>query len=707
MTIPDECYHEIRYYSVDNSGLIEDMKFEIDLVDHTPPTITKKHPDPCYFPINQTAGIIKVGDRIVLEAVDGGTPPCISGVEGIFWGFELDGIWHPIDITDTYDGNSVGYYKDGKWWYTYTKPIEFQEECKHILEYWTKDNVCNTGPTHRQIYWVNDCQDEVWIDDDFGFYTPGWWHDHFATKQRALDWLGPGGTAYVFPGLYMGDIFIDDVPCCDNTGITQMGEYGCFPVGPSAVIRGSETIKVNDVTIKYLEYTPNVDGAIIVDQGISGTTIRCNKFVKDCVQHAIGVLSYTDEPVNAELNWWGVPDGPSGGKMDDGKTANGFGVKVIGNNVDVEPWIGIHAEIAEPSSTIEVEVGTSVQFDAEGSWAYTYGECCQEPELLPMQYLWDFGDGYYSANKVASHTFDNPGSYKVSIRVDSPGIPGLYPNFMYDWDYVIVHVVTPDTPLTANADGGNLGGYETIVGEPIYFHGDAYGGDGNYVFSWDFGDNKGTSNEQNPTYVYDKEGKYTATLTVYSDGETATDTADVTVLGIDELIVDLTDTSTVTGTETWFTASVSGGKKPYSYLWEFGDGETSTDANPSHVYDSVGKYTVSLTVTDSNDKVRSDVATVDVAEGKTIEPVEIKDVQCSIGSVKAIINTGSYPVDWSIDVEGGFVMLGGYSSGSLPEKSEMTVETPFTFGFGNVEITVTANELTEKHSAFLLGPFFL
>jgi hypothetical protein len=37
----------------------------------------------------------------------------------------------------------------------------------------------------------------------------------------------------------------------------------------------------------------------------------------------------------------------------------------------------------------------------------------------------------------------------------------------------------------------------------------------------------------------------------------------------------------------------------------------------------------------------------------------------------------------------------------------MTVETPFTFGFGNVEITVTANELTEKHSAFLLGPFFL
>ncbi|UCC18110.1 MAG: PKD domain-containing protein [Dehalococcoidales bacterium] len=43
---------------------------------------------------------------------------------------------------------------------------------------------------------------------------------------------------------------------------------------------------------------------------------------------------------------------------------------------------------------------------------------------------------------------------------------------------------------------------------------------------------------------------------------------------------------------------VSGGISPYSYLWEFGDGETSTDENPAHSYDDSGYYTVSLTVTD-------------------------------------------------------------------------------------------------------------
>ncbi|MFC1948478.1 PKD domain-containing protein, partial [Chloroflexota bacterium] len=55
---------------------------------------------------------------------------------------------------------------------------------------------------------------------------------------------------------------------------------------------------------------------------------------------------------------------------------------------------------------------------------------------------------------------------------------------------------------------------------------------------------------------------------------------------------------------------------PYSYLWEFGDGETSTDENPSHSYDDSGYYTVSLTVTD--DRGNTDTQT---REGYiTVEP---------------------------------------------------------------------------------------
>ncbi len=48
-------------------------------------------------------------------------------------------------------------------------------------------------------------------------------------------------------------------------------------------------------------------------------------------------------------------------------------------------------------------------------------------------------------------------------------------------------------------------------------------------------------------------------------------------------------------------ANISGGESPYSYNWDFGDGEFSTDENPSHSYTIEGSYNVTLEVTDSND----------------------------------------------------------------------------------------------------------
>jgi PKD repeat protein len=51
--------------------------------------------------------------------------------------------------------------------------------------------------------------------------------------------------------------------------------------------------------------------------------------------------------------------------------------------------------------------------------------------------------------------------------------------------------------------------------------------------------------------------------------------------------------------KTQFTASVeeeSGG--PFTFKWDFGDGGTSSDQNPTHTYEKVGEYTATLTVTD-------------------------------------------------------------------------------------------------------------
>jgi cytochrome c len=59
-----------------------------------------------------------------------------------------------------------------------------------------------------------------------------------------------------------------------------------------------------------------------------------------------------------------------------------------------------------------------------------------------------------------------------------------------------------------------------------------------------------------------------------------------------------------------------------TYAWTFGDGGTSTQANPSHQYTAAGNYTAQLTVT--NPKGRTAVANVPITVGNTTPTVTIE-----------------------------------------------------------------------------------
>ncbi len=48
-----------------------------------------------------------------------------------------------------------------------------------------------------------------------------------------------------------------------------------------------------------------------------------------------------------------------------------------------------------------------------------------------------------------------------------------------------------------------------------------------------------------------------------------------------------------------FTATPGGGSPPFSYTWDFGDGETSSLTNPLHTFESEGTYRVNVTVSDA------------------------------------------------------------------------------------------------------------
>jgi len=55
-----------------------------------------------------------------------------------------------------------------------------------------------------------------------------------------------------------------------------------------------------------------------------------------------------------------------------------------------------------------------------------------------------------------------------------------------------------------------------------------------------------------------------------------------------------------------FSGSALYGYPPYSWFWDFGDGDSSDEQNPSHIYDSPGNYTVILNVSDDSGNTSED-----------------------------------------------------------------------------------------------------
>jgi hypothetical protein len=82
-----------------------------------------------------------------------------------------------------------------------------------------------------------------------------------------------------------------------------------------------------------------------------------------------------------------------------------------------------------------------------------------------------------------------------------------------------------------------------------------------------------------------------------------------------KLTVEFTASATTVreGDDVYFNPNISGGFAPYSYEWDFGDGKTSTEANPVHSFKS-GTYTVTLKIKDDKssnaDETRKDYINV-------------------------------------------------------------------------------------------------
>lgn len=132
------------------------------------------------------------------------------------------------------------------------------------------------------------------------------------------------------------------------------------------------------------------------------------------------------------------------------------------------------------------------------------------------------------------------------------------------------------------------------VGDPIHLTANGQAG---ASYSWS-GPNGYTSNQQNPTINncnLSHTGSYTCTITLGNQSNNAS--TEVAVYA--KPTANFTATSVCKGEPTQFTSTSTtnpSGQQITNFTWDFGDGQTSTQQNPTHTYTEAGNKTVTLTV---------------------------------------------------------------------------------------------------------------
>jgi gliding motility-associated-like protein len=225
-------------------------------------------------------------------------------------------------------------------------------------------------------------------------------------------------------------------------------------------------------------------------------------------------------------------------------------------------------------------------------------------------YLWDFGDGITSTNReVGSHTYATYGTYTIKLTVStkvcsqsqttSIAIFAIPPqvDFQIDPATGCVPLTVQFTNLTKFADASS--------------------------YQWDFGDGT-TSQIANPSHSYVTNGTYTVTLSASNaTGQTikAVKSDAISVYLKPIAGFDFRPNLIYIPRDKLYTSNFSQGAT--SYLWNFGDGETSTEVRPEHVYKSEGVYTVTLiakTENDCYDTLKSPVPVVVRTSGEILLP---------------------------------------------------------------------------------------
>lgn len=341
---------------------------------------------------------------------------------------------------------------------------------------------------------------------------------------------------------------------------SQAGDY---PVTMTATGNGCQetitrTIRVNPLPVADFAATPTISCRVPTDVAFTALTTGATSWTWNFGDGATGTGQTTTHSYTAE------------GTFDVSLQAtNAFGCSV---NVTKTDYIRIQAPMV--SFVVDTPRGC-IPFAAN----FFSTVISVDPVV---SYNWNFGDGGTSNLQHPSHTYTTQGDFTVTLEiVTESGCRATYSQLV---EAGIRSVVEFDVDRTRGC-------------QPDIFHFTNRSVPPGDEWLWQFPQDNSSETVQNPAHQFSQIGLHDVILTVYNNGCPSTlikrmlieiypPVARFTVLPncvnkYDRQFNDQSD----------FGASVS-----RSWLWDFGDGTTSTQQSPLHTYTSPGTYTVRLTV---------------------------------------------------------------------------------------------------------------
>ncbi len=297
-------------------------------------------------------------------------------------------------------------------------------------------------------------------------------------------------------------------------------------------------------------------------------------------------------------------------------------------------------------------------------------------------YAWDFGDGNTSKEKNPTNKYTESGNYTVKLTATNTG------GSDEETKTVIIKLkgTATDTQLIANFI------FELDEEGVVKFTNTS---ENATSYAWDFGDGK-KSNTKDTTYKFIENKDYAVKLTATnSAGESADTTKIITITNALPIasFKFSKDPQLVGGTINFENTS----KNATSYAWDFGDGNTSTDENPTHSFTNKDStYTVKLTATNKDGSADTTqtvtiegVITIAIADLSQLAILENRPKGTLIGEITATVaNSEETPVysitsqslAGAIALEGNKMVVADSSSFDYKTNTEVTGEIQATVG---------------------------